>query len=170
MTSYARVPMSQCHWGSGSSHTMDIVLQCSIASMVNALVRLANYKVFVCSSNPFTICVHTYKEAYLCLHEKWYVGKFISVLDSSVRIAVGYRLDAQDSIPGKVRRFFFYSTAPRPILWSTQPPIKWVSGSLSTWIKQLGLDADPSPPLMPRSRMMELCLHYPIWLHGVVLN
>jgi hypothetical protein len=45
--------------------------------------------------------------------------------DSSVRIAMGYELDGQDSRP-------------------TQPPIQWVLGALSPGVKWLGHKADPT--------------------------
>jgi hypothetical protein len=49
---------------------------------------------------------------------------------------------------------FLFSTASRPALGPTQPPIKWVPGALSSGIKRPGREADHLPPLlMPRSRM-----------------
>jgi hypothetical protein len=47
--------------------------------------------------------------------------------DSWVGIAMGYELDGRSSIPGLGKRFL-YSTASRPALGPTQPPIQWVTG------------------------------------------
>jgi hypothetical protein len=48
-------------------------------------------------------------------------------LDSSVGIATGYRLDGQGWNPGR-DKIYFLSTASRPALAPTQPPIEWLSG------------------------------------------
>jgi hypothetical protein len=49
--------------------------------------------------------------------------------DSSVGIAMGYRLNGRGSITGRVKIFLF-STASRPALRPTQPSIQWVLGAL----------------------------------------
>jgi hypothetical protein len=41
---------------------------------------------------------------------------------------------------------FLYSTAARPALEPTQPPIQWVSGALSPGVKRPGREVDHSPP------------------------
>jgi hypothetical protein len=41
---------------------------------------------------------------------------------------------------------FFFTTASRPALRPTEPPIQWVSGSLSLGVKWPGCEADYSPP------------------------
>jgi hypothetical protein len=48
-----------------------------------------------------------------------------------------------------------------------QPPIKWLSGALFSGAKQLGCEADHSPP---SSAKVELYPHSPIPLHGIVLS
>jgi hypothetical protein len=63
--------------------------------------------------------------------------------NSLVSIAVGYRVDGQSLNSGKI---FLFSTASRLALGPTQPPIQWVPGTLSTGVKQLGHEADHSPP------------------------
>jgi hypothetical protein len=88
--------------------------------------------------------------------------------DSSVGIAMGYGLGGRGSIPGKGKRFVFhFPTTSRLTLGPTQPPTQWAPGPLSPRVKRLGREADHSPP---RSRMVELYLHSPIYLHGIVLN
>jgi hypothetical protein len=55
-----------------------------------------------------------------------------------------YGLESQDSVPGRGKRFF--STASRPTLGPTQPPVQWVPGALSLGVKQSGRETDHSPP------------------------
>jgi hypothetical protein len=67
--------------------------------------------------------------------------------DSSVGIALGYGLDDRGSrvwFPAGARNFF--TTASRTALGPTHPPIHWVPGALSLGVKQLGREADHSPP------------------------
>jgi hypothetical protein len=40
---------------------------------------------------------------------------------------------------------FLFSTPSRPALGPTQPPIQWVSGAISSEVKQPGREADHSP-------------------------
>jgi hypothetical protein len=51
------------------------------------------------------------------------------------------------------------------------PPIQWVPGALSLATKQPGREADHTPP--PNAKIkerVELYLHSPMHLHGVVLS
>jgi hypothetical protein len=82
---------------------------------------------------------------------------------------MGYELDGPDSIPGRGKTFLF-STASRSALGPTQPPIQWVPGALSLGVKQLGHDADHTPPSSAKVKNGEAILHSPTHLHGVVLN
>jgi hypothetical protein len=53
----------------------------------------------------------------------------------------------------------------------TQPPVQWVPGALSLGVKQLGCEADHSPPSSAEVKeCLELYLHFPIHLHGLVLS
>jgi hypothetical protein len=66
---------------------------------------------------------------------------------------------------------FNNSTASRTALGSTQPPIQWVPGALSLGVKRPGREADYSPPSTAEVKeWVELYLHSPIRLHGVVLS
>jgi hypothetical protein len=71
-----------------------------------------------------------------------------SCRDSSVGKPTGYGQD--DRMIGV--RFpteggnFLFDTVSRPALGSTQPPIKWVPGTLSLEVKRPGREADHSPP------------------------
>jgi hypothetical protein len=51
----------------------------------------------------------------------------------------------RSSSPGGGKNFHF-STASRPALGSTQPPILWVTGALSPGIKRQGHEVNHSPP------------------------
>jgi hypothetical protein len=69
-------------------------------------------------------------------------------LACAVGIATGYRLNdrgGQSSSPGRVKNFLF-STASRPALGLTHPPIQWVPAALSPGVKRQGREADYSPP------------------------
>jgi hypothetical protein len=92
--------------------------------------------------------------------------------DSSVGIALGYGLDDRDSrvrFPAGVGIFLF-TTASRTALGPTQPPIQWVPGALSLEVKR-SERADHVPPSSAEVKeCVELCLHFPIRLHGVVFS
>jgi hypothetical protein len=70
---------------------------------------------------------------------------YIMSRDSSVIIASGYGIDCRGSVPlrGKV---FIFSTASRPVLGPTQPPILWAQAALSPGVKWPDREADHSPP------------------------
>jgi hypothetical protein len=66
---------------------------------------------------------------------------------------------------------FLFNTASRMALGPTQSPIQWVPGPLSLVIKRPGCEADHSPPSSAEVKeCVELYLHSPIRLHGVVLS
>jgi hypothetical protein len=44
------------------------------------------------------------------------------------------------------RTIFLLSTSSRPVSGPTQPPIQWVLGALSPWVKRPRREADHSPP------------------------
>jgi hypothetical protein len=89
--------------------------------------------------------------------------------DSSVSIAIGYGLNGQGSIPGK-GKILFSSPQHPDWLGPTQPPIQWVPGALPLGVKRPGREVTTHLHLVLRSRMVELYLHSPIRIHGVVLN
>jgi hypothetical protein len=60
---------------------------------------------------------------------------------------------------------------PRLALGPTQPPIQCVPGALSPGLKRLGDETDRSHPSSAEvKKCVELCLHSPLRLHGVVLT
>jgi hypothetical protein len=89
--------------------------------------------------------------------------------DRPVSVAMGYGLDGEGLIPGK-DEIFLSPTTSRPAMGHTNQTIQWVPGAFSLRAKQLGQEADYSSHLVLRSRMVELYLHFPTCLHGVVLN
>jgi hypothetical protein len=60
------------------------------------------------------------------------------------RWATGWMFGGFESRQGM--GIFFFSTASRPALEPTQPPIQWVPGALSLWVKRPGCETDHSPP------------------------
>jgi len=68
----------------------------------------------------------------------------------------------------------FFTSPPRtassPALGPTQPPTHWVPGVISLGIKRPGREADRSPPSSSELKYVELYLHFPVRLHGVVLS
>jgi hypothetical protein len=59
----------------------------------------------------------------------------------------------RSSSPGRDKNFLF-SKSSRPALVSTQPPIQWVPGALSSGIKLPGREADHSPPTSAEVKKM----------------
>jgi hypothetical protein len=81
------------------------------------------------------------------------------------------------SIPGKGRfdswqgrEIFLFSLTSRLALQPIQPPVKWVLVAVSPVVKQQGCEMTTHLHLVLRLRMVELYLHSPIHLHGMVLN
>jgi hypothetical protein len=58
----------------------------------------------------------------------------------------GYGLDDRRFESRQELGIFLFTTASRPALGPTQPPIKWVSGALSLEVKRPGREAGHSPP------------------------
>jgi hypothetical protein len=85
---------------------------------------------------------------------------------TAVSVTIGYGLEGRSR--GKV---FLFSTSSRSSLGSTQSPIQWVPGALSPGVKRPGREADrPLPTSAEVKKKMDLYIHSPIRLHGVVLN
>jgi hypothetical protein len=82
-------------------------------------------------------------------------------VDRTAGIATGYGMDGRGSILGRSKIFVFIAS--RPALGPTQPPIQWL-------FPGLGVKLPTYLHLVLRSRMVELYLHSPIYLHDLVLN
>jgi hypothetical protein len=61
-------------------------------------------------------------------------------------IALGYGLDEQGFESRQGLGIFLFTTASRPALGTTQPPIQWVPGALFLGVKRPRHEADHSPP------------------------
>jgi hypothetical protein len=90
------------------------------------------------------------------------LNSFDTLKMNSVGITTGYGSGFNSPQGQEIFRYF---TASRPALGPTQLPIRWVPGELSPRAK-LTIHLNQ----VPRSIMMELHLHSPMYLHGVVLN
>jgi hypothetical protein len=67
------------------------------------------------------------------------------------------------------QEILLYSTASRPALGPTHPPIQWVPGALSLGVKLPGREADHSSPSSDVKNSAAI-IHSSTRLHGVVLN
>jgi hypothetical protein len=90
-----------------------------------------------------------------------------------VGIALGYRLDDRGSrvrFPAGAGNFSLHHRVRNGSV-ATQPPIQWVPGALFLGVKRPVREADHSPPSSAEVKeCVELYLHSPIRLHGVVLS
>jgi hypothetical protein len=87
------------------------------------------------------------------------------------RICSGYGLDDGGFESRQGLKIFLFTTASRPALETTQPPIQWVPGALSLGVEQPEREADQSSP---SSSEVKNAWSYtstpPLYLHGVVLS
>jgi hypothetical protein len=70
------------------------------------------------------------------------------------------RLKGWSSSPDR-GKIFLLSTSSRPVLGPTQPPIQWVPRYLSLAVKQLGGEADHSPPTSAEVMNTWICMSAP---------
>jgi hypothetical protein len=78
---------------------------------------------------------------------------------------VGFRFQA-----GTRRDFFFFFLPSLPGLGPIQPPIQWVPGALSPWVKRSVREADHSPPSSAEVKNAWSYTSISVCLHGVVFN
>jgi hypothetical protein len=72
-----------------------------------------------------------------------------------LNVTLGYGLDDWGFESRPELGIFLSTTAPRPALGHTQPPIQWVPGALSMGVKRPGLELTTHLHLVPRLRMCE---------------
>jgi hypothetical protein len=73
---------------------------------------------------------------------------FVCITTCKIFLMLGYELEDRGFDYSQGLGIFLYTTASRPALGLTQPPIQWVPGALS-----LGVKLITSLHLVPRSRM-----------------
>jgi len=75
------------------------------------------------------------------------------------------------SLAGAMMEFFLNATASRPELESNQPPIQWLPGALSSWVRWPGREANHSPPssVVVKNKWNYIS-NSPVFLHSMVLN
>jgi hypothetical protein len=84
---------------------------------------------------------------------------------------MGYRLDDRRFQSRQGLGIFLFTTVSRPTLEPIQPPIQWRSGAVFLGAKRPGRKADHSLPTSAEAKeCVELYLHSPVRLHGVVLS
>jgi hypothetical protein len=74
---------------------------------------------------------------------------------------MSYGLDGREFESRQGLGIFLFATASGPVLEPTQPPIQWVLGALSLWVKRQEREADqPLTSIYCRGQeFMELYLH-----------
>jgi hypothetical protein len=103
----------------------------------------------------------------------YFSRRFFKSRDSSLGIALGYGLDDRGSrvrFPAGAGNFSLHHRLQNGS-GAHPAPIQWVPGALSLGVKRPGPEADHSPPYSAGVKeCVELYLHSPIHLHGVVLS
>jgi hypothetical protein len=98
---------------------------------------------------------------------------FTFIIISSIGIALGYGQDDRGSrvrFPAGAGNFSLHHRVQNGS-GPTQPPIQWEPGALSLGVKRPGREADHSTPSSAELKeWVDLYLHSPIRLHGVVLS
>jgi hypothetical protein len=148
------------------------VLLCTDHQEKVTFVTWENSKIMSCWRLQSAHGLHWHKGTEWTLITNQSENFFTSCCDSSVGIALGYRLDNQvlgfDSLQGLE---IFLTTMSRTALGPTQPPIQWVPGALSLEVKQPGCEADHSPPSSAEVKnVWSYTSTPPIHLHGMVLS
>jgi hypothetical protein len=86
-------------------------------------------------------------------------------------IALGFGLDDRVFESRQGLGIFLFTTASRPTLGPTQPPIQWVPGTLSLGVKRPGREADHSTPSSANVKnAWSYTSTLPLRLHGVVIS
>jgi hypothetical protein len=90
---------------------------------------------------------------------------------NEINIALGYGLADRGFESRQGLGIFLFTTASRPAVVSTQPPIQRLSGALSVGVKRLGRDTDRSPPSNAEVKNAWSYISTPsIRLYGVMLS
>jgi hypothetical protein len=128
------------------------------------VVKLCTFLISALNCPPFLVlirevCVYTRILFSYCIFD-------IFVCWNSDGLRAGW--PGFDSRQGK--RSFLFSAASRQTLGPTQLLVQWVLRAIYSGVKSPGREADHFLPSSAESRMVELYLHSPTCLHGVVDN
>jgi len=108
------------------------------------------------------IRLHLVKTVHMVI--RW--GSLVSIMTRLWAGCLGFQFPE-----GAVMGFLLFANMSRPALRSTQPPIKWIAGSLSLGIKWLGHEADHS--FSPSARVKNVWNYTsppPVRLCGMMSN
>jgi hypothetical protein len=117
-------------------------------------------------------CIYIFPLTTEILHNEvfvpWY---FDTVIAQSISLwATGWMIGVLGFDSRRGLGIFLSITASRTALGPTHP-LQWVSGTLFLGVKRPGREADHSPPSSAEVKeWVELYLHSPICLHGVLLS
>jgi hypothetical protein len=92
------------------------------------------------------------------LHKRLSLGHILRTSST----ALGYKLEDRRFESRQGLGIFLFTTATRPALGPTQPPVQWLPGALSVGIKRPGHEGDRSPPPSAKVKeCLELYFHSP---------
>jgi hypothetical protein len=103
---------------------------------------------------------------------KHFITSTLYLWSRGTSVGIATRLWAEilgfDSRQGQ--NIFLFSTATRPALEPTQPPIRCVLAAVSPGVTRQGREADHSPPSNAEVKNGGATPPFPLCLHGIVLN
>jgi hypothetical protein len=155
------------HYGPYQFNLMEEQLQCMSGQW--ALFGLTAFKI-LCSRrvrHETTFCWLAFVSlTTLCVHRNR--GSSVDIVTRLQAERPGFNYQKRQG-----RDFFLFTTASRPVLESTQPPIQWVPGALLLGVKWPGCEADHLPSSSAEIKeWVKLYLHSPNTLpwHGAQLK
>jgi hypothetical protein len=104
-----------------------------------------------------------YSFLYACLSSFFPQRNLVLKIDGVERRKnMGWTIEVRGFDSRQELGIFLFTTASRPVLGPTQPPIQWVPGALPLIVKRPGPEADHSPPSSAEIKeWVELYLHSP---------
>jgi hypothetical protein len=127
-----------------------------VSNIVNNLsAKIIKLKLGNCMKYRFTFCFHNLRGD--------------RIVQSVYQLARGRQSRGRSLNPSR-GNIFLLSTLSRLVLGPNQSPIKCIPGALSPEAKRLGCEGDHSPRVCQGQEYVDLYIHSPICLHGVVLN
>jgi hypothetical protein len=136
-------------------------------------------KIFVCGFVVlYLYCFYFVLSAFICIFMTFHIlflllpySEWTAIAQSVQCWAMGWTIGVLGFDSRQGLGIFLFTTASRTALWPTQPPAQWVAGAFSLGVKRPEREANHSPPSSAEVKeWVELYLHSPIRLHGVVLS